>query len=344
MRRLLPLALLAGLGAAAVMLQRVPFGPRVEPESPTRRGAAPALDAAGSVADSATMGAGFAGASAAPARPRSLRGTRADGGLAVDEHGRFVPTIDARRLFDYVLTGSGELPPDALRARIVYEIERRLALDAAQDATALLDRYLAYRERVRAFATDGAGDGGDLDARLETLIALRREMLGPEAAEAFFADEEADARQLLEVRRLMRDPALSEDERAARVAAVEAARDEDLPPEVQEARRTARTAATLRAAEAELHARNAGPDEIRALRERLAGPEAAARLAELDQRRAAWQARVDVYRSARERIANDPSLPPDERLAADARLLNESFTPPERLRVQALDEIDAATH
>src|SRR5262249_39840908 len=86
-------------------------------------------------------------------RPRSLRGTRVDGGLAVDAAGRFMATPDARRLFDYFLATAGEETPERIRARIVAAIEQRLSGDAARDATALLDRYLAYRERARHATT-----------------------------------------------------------------------------------------------------------------------------------------------------------------------------------------------
>src|SRR5262249_56530534 len=108
-------------------------------------------------------------------RPRSLRGTRVDGGLAVDAGGRLMATPDARRLSDYFLATAGEEPPERTRARIVAAIERRLSGDAARDATTLLDRYLAYRERARHATTR------------EELLAARRDTLGPDA-EALFAE------------------------------------------------------------------------------------------------------------------------------------------------------------
>jgi len=280
-------------------------------------------------------------AGGALARPRSLRGTRVDGGLVVDAAGHFVPTLDARRLFDYFLTATGEVPDDALRARIAREIARRLPAEAAREATALLDRYLVYRERVRALATADVPDDHDLDARLATLIALRRETLGPDAAEAFFAEEEADARRLLDSRRIANDPTLAPEDRAARIEAVFATAEADLPTEVREARAASRLATALRGAENEVRARGGDAAEIAALRTRLVGPEAAARLAELDRTRADWQSRVDAFRAARTRILADPSLAATERDAAVARLGEESFTPAERRRVEALDRLAA---
>jgi len=274
-----------------------------------------------------------------PTKPRSLRGTHVDGGLVVDADGRFVATIDARRLFDYFLSATGEMPDDALRARVVAEIQKRLPPDAARDAIALLDRYLAYRERVRAIATDAPADG-DLDARLAMLESLRREMLGDDAADAFFADDEAHARRVLEIRRVTGDETLSAEERAARVETLYAALEADLPPETREARAAGRLALSLRASEDEIRAKGGGPAEIQAMRERLAGPEVAARLAELDVRRGEWTARVDAFRAARDRIAANPTLDAAARAEATERLLA-GFTPPERRRLAALDRIDA---
>jgi lipase chaperone LimK len=229
--------------------------------------------------------------------------------------------------------------PEALRARVAAEITRRLPAGATAEATAVLDRYLAYRERVRDLADQD--DEGDLDARLAMLVAIRREVLGPETAEAFFAEEEAEARTLLATRRIAADPSLTPEERTRRTEAAWAALEADLPPEVREARAAGRLAETLRRAEDEIHASGGGNAEVQALRERLAGPEAAARLADLDGRRAAWTGRVEAFRAARARLAEDASLAPAERDAAVDRLLTESFTPAERMRVQALDRIAA---
>jgi lipase chaperone LimK len=338
MRRTIVLTLVA-LTAAAVWLGRAsrPYRGTASADRPSGNADAP-RDAA------TTSGADGRSSEAAPvdvaARPRSLRGTGVDGGLLVDAQGRFVPTRDARRLFDYFLTATGEAPDDLIRARIVREIKRRLPPDAARDARTLLEDYLVYRERVRGVADADDPSDDDLDARLATLVALRRAVLGPVAAEAFFADEEADARRLLEQRRIANDPSLPPEERAARIDALVAAEEATLPSETREARATARRATVLRAAEEEIRAHGGSDAEVAAARERLVGPEAAARLAALDRRRAEWRGRVDAFRAARDRLRADPALTPEAREAAVARLLAESFTPAERQRVEAVDRLD----
>jgi lipase chaperone LimK len=338
MRRAL-LATLVALLAAGVLLGRSRARPDLRPD-----GQEPALGvSARQEPTTATAGEPPRGEAGSLARPRSLRGTRVDGGLATDADGHFVPTLDARRLFDYFLTASGEVSDDALRARIQYEIERRVPALAAREAVELCERYLVYRDRVRELATVDVPEDADLDARLATLIAIRREILGPEAAEAFFAEEEADARRMLDARRIANDPSLGPDERAERVEAIFAAAEAELPTEVREARAAGRLATTLRSAEAEVRARGGDDAAIAAIRERLAGPEAAARLADLDRQRNAWQGRVDAFRAARDRIRRDPGLPADAQTAAIEHLADESFTPAERRRIEALDRIAAET-
>jgi lipase chaperone LimK len=334
MRRALVVALAVGAVVGIALLRPPRPGDGDDPPTPA------ASRPAGGPEGSATTDVPRA-ADGTPARPRSLRGTRVDGGLLIDPDGRFVPTLDARRLFDYFLSASGELPPDALRARIVREIERRLAPEPAREAVALLDRYLAYRDRVRGLATAATQDVADLESRLATLEALRREMLGPVAADAFFAEDEAQARRVLAIRRIAADPTLTAEERARRVEELYAAIEAELPPDVRESRAAGRLASALQEAEDEIRAKGGTDADVQALRERLAGPEVAARLAELDARRARWLERVAGFRANRERIANDASLAPDERAAAIEQLLERSFTAAERRRVEALDRLAA---
>jgi len=72
----------------------------------------------------------------------------------------------------------------------------------------------------------------------------------------------------------------------------------------------------------------------------MVGAEAAGRLAALDAQRSAWRERVADYRSARTAIETDPALDAHEREQAIARIQAERFNDSERVRVQALDEID----
>lgn len=246
--------------------------------------------------------------------------------------GGFVPTIDARRLFDYFLTGSGEQPPEEIRARIVAEIQRRLAPQAAGEARDALDRYLRYRDETRALADRGAAPE-DLGARLALLHELRQRVLGAALADAFFGVEEAVAQVVIGRRQVLADPALSATEREEKLAALDA----QLPDEIRAARQELEAPARLAEEEERLRAQGASEDDLRALRERMVGAAAADRLAALDRERAAWQARIDAYRDARAALDSDPSLTPQARAAAQDALLRTHFpTDPERLRARTL--------
>lgn len=256
--------------------------------------------------------------------PASLAGTSPDGGVMTDGFGHLRPSRELRQLFDYYLSASGEEPRGRIKARIIAALRERLPPPAADEAIALLHRYLAYRRAVRRVPPDPA-----------TVHGVRVRILGRDVAEAFFAVDEAAASFLLERHAVATDPGLPPAKRDARLAALEAR----LPEPVRAWRAEAGTPLQLMREEEALRASGGSDADVRALRERLVGAEAADRLAALDQDRAAWQARVDEYRAARRTIDQNPSLDAAGRTAALERLRASRFTEPEQLRVAALDRI-----
>jgi lipase chaperone LimK len=131
--------------------------------------------------------------------------------------------------------------------------------------------------------------------------------------------------------RILKDTSLTPEERDARLAEVEA----KLPSAAREAQDDARRALRQRAEEDALRQGGASDEDIKRHRAETMGEEAAQRLDELDRRREAWRERVEAFRSEREKIAARFA---DEgaRRAAEERLLEESFTPEERIRVKAI--------
>lgn len=327
MKRAVLIGLVLVVGGVALRWRPPPAA-----ETPTVDVAVPSAVAA--TPDVTSADAPSATAPVVSRRPRSLRGTRIDGDLELDPLGHFRASVNARRLFDYHLTATGEASLDDIRARIVAVVDRRLPPAAARDAVDLLDRYLLYRERARQLADAGLGDD-DYHARFAAIWALRREVLGMADAEALFGEEEAYDRLALERARIMSNPFLSDEDRAAQLPVVDAAMPEPL--------RAARDAATmpmrLGAAEQAVHEAGGSAADVEALRTEVAGAEAAQRLAALDAERAAWQTRVDEFRAARTAIEDDGSRSSDDRARAVAALLAERFTPPERVRLEALDRL-----
>jgi lipase chaperone LimK len=273
-------------------------------------------------------------ASSAPpaALPGSLAGTEPDGAIRADDAGHLVIDLELRRLFDHFLIATGEEPLAAIRARIVAVLHARLPATAEAEATAILDRYLAYRDAARQLSPPA-----DPRAGLAQLHDLRARMFAPEVARAFFADEEAATYAALDRRDALLDPALSPAERERRIAEI----DSRLPAAVREARAAASAPIDELNREQAMRAAGAGDDQIATARTAAFGPEAAARLAELDRSRAAWDARLARFRAARAALLADPGLDDAERGRRIAELLAQSFTPEERIRVEALDRIAA---
>ena len=265
----------------------------------------------------------------------SLAGTSEDGGLVVDENGRFVPSPDAIDLFDYYLATLGERTEEQIHAQIVSVIHRRLGAQAEAEKAALdlLDGYFEYRTRAAAWF-EGRVGSEDLERRLQTLRELRREIFGASVARALFGEEEARWFADLERRRIATDPNLDATERDERYAALL----ESLPPEMIEAQALSQAHTLLRREEARLRAEGGTDDEVSLLREERLGASAAKRLSDLDASRARWQARFDAYRRERREILVD--APATERSALIEALRARHFDEHERVRVRALDRAE----
>src|SRR5215468_1636777 len=217
------------------------------------------------------------------ALPGSLEGTEPDGAIRADDAGHLVVDLELRRLFDHFLIATGEEPVAAIRARIVAVLHARLPATAEAEATAILDRYLAYRDAARQLSPPS-----DPRAGLGQLHDLRARMFPPEVAHAFFADEEAATYAAFDRRDALLDPALSPAERERRLAEIDAR----LPPAVREARAATTAPIDEMNREQAMRAAGASDDQIAAARTAAFGAEAAARLAELDRSRAAWDDRL----------------------------------------------------
>lgn len=267
----------------------------------------------------------------APGEPaRSLRGTEIDGALRVGPDGKLILGPEVIALFDYFLAATGEESESAIRARIEAAIRERLTGPAADEALTLLDKYLAYRRASKRMRMP-AGAESDPAARLEAIRDLRRTHFGEGAASLLFGNEEREGLVAVEQSRILKDSSLSPEEREARLAELEA----KLPEPAQRARAEAVRPLLEQREEEAMRAAGATEAEIHEHRVKTLGKEGAERLADLDRRRAEWKRRVEAFRAARDKLA--ASVPSESaRQAAEQRLLEDSFTPEEQLRVKAI--------
>lgn len=337
--------LIAAVGAALLILLVVAMVSRAPvPQTQVFGQAAPSAPASQSmpeVSNALAVPAPVPAASAPQELPASLRGTQVPGGLRVDSDGHLMPDVALRNLFDYFLSALGEEPLDTLLGRIRAHLEQALPEPARSEALAALSGYVDYKaaladlenslpaldtSRMASINTEAVAE------RLARVRDMRRTHLGAALADAFFADEEAYDRFTLERLQVERDPTLSPQERAARLASAEAL----LPEYVREARAETQRFEQYQQQVDALQAEGASPARIQALREQTFGPEAAARLAELDRERAAWDKRWQHYVRERDALAQRGLAGAELERAREA-LRERMFDAQERLRAEALD-------
>lgn len=292
---------------------------------------------AAAVAPAATAVAAEAAPAAMPARDPervlrdgSLRGTAADGGVDTGFGGHLQPDMALRRLFDYYLTLRGETDLHGIR-RLLHEdlLRRRLDEPLIGEVMRAFDRYVRYQQAAAGLANP---PGLSLAGQFARIDALRRQMLGDTLAAAFFGAEQARQQQLLQRLAIDSRHDLSAAEKVRQLQALDAA----LPAAEREARAQASVGDLVQQQTALFDDTHADPATRYAERARIWGDAAAARLAQLDQQRAQWQARLDAYAQQSQRIDADDALDPQQRQAALLQLLHDSFHGPERIQVQAM--------
>ena len=265
------------------------------------------------------------GEDAPSAKPASLEGTDPDGALRVDADGDLIVEPAVLRFFDYFLSATGEESQATIHARIVAAIRERVHGGAEARALGLLESYLGYREAAR-----GIRAANDAGGRLAELRRQRRAHFSHADADALFGSQEAVDAVAVEKQRIGNDASLSAAERARRLTEL----DGELPAAERAARAASMRPHLQREDEEAMRAKGATDEEIQRRRVETVGEAAALRLQALDRARADWAGRLQRFQEARDAIARD--VPdPDARASAIAHLVEDSFSPRERLRVHA---------
>ncbi|AGK50915.1 lipase chaperone [Burkholderia thailandensis MSMB121] len=300
-------------------------------------GAAPgvAASAPAVAAQSADVG------SAASGLPASLAGSSAPR-LPLDAHGHLAKTRAVRDFFDYCLSAQSELSAQALDALVARELAAQLDGTVAQgEALDVWKRYRAYLDQL-AKLPDGGAPGNKLDLAALQLALDQRASIASRTlgdwAEPFFGAEQQRQRYDLARLRIARDASLTDAQRAARLAALE----QQLPLDqrAEQAREKQQNDAIARIAQSQKS--GASPDEMRAQLAQSLGPEAAERVAKMQQANDAWRAKYDEYAAQRAQI-DAQNLSPQDRDTQIAQLRQRYFTQPgEALRAASLDRGGAA--
>ncbi|WP_170113157.1 lipase secretion chaperone [Ahniella affigens] len=319
-------------GAADVMLPPAPSAVAVPAPTDETTATSTSPDLQTAPAASTLAATSTPGVTAADLAPPSLRGSEVDGSLTI-ANGRVLPNLELRRLFDYFLTGLGEMDVPAIRNWLQAYVRERYGDAAVAETLSLFDRYV----ELGLASASAELNALDQRQRLAALKALRTKLLGSEMAAAFFAEEEQYLGYTLDRLDILNNAALSESERDQALQALEA----QLPPTVRESIHQATLGVVAEEQTRELDARGADAATRHAEREALVGRDAADRLATLDQQRALWDQRVAAYKAEHARIMSLTGLSADTRQQQLAAWLAQQFTPEERTRIEALQAIGA---
>ncbi|RAS22128.1 lipase secretion chaperone [Paraburkholderia bryophila] len=320
---------------AALWVNRAPT---VRHESVTRAGLA------GSAAQTAPALGQDPNASAAGALPASLDGSSPPQ-LPSDGRGHLARTRAVRDFFDYFLTTQNEIPAATLDALVHRQIAAQVdGTPAADEALDVWQRYNAYLSAVGKLpqtsslsAPSGAKPNLDaLQLELDQRDALGTRLMGEWNAPFFGAESQQQHTDLARLR-IASDASLSDAQKAARLAALDAT----LPPEVRAAHERIRQQQaaldTLSQAQAQAQKQGGSLDAMRAQITQTLGPEAAERAVKMQQADNAWQARYADYANQRAQI-DKQNLPAQQRDAQVTQLRQQFFTnPSDAMRAASLD-------
>ncbi|HEY5971208.1 MAG TPA: lipase secretion chaperone [Pseudoxanthomonas sp.] len=275
--------------------------------------------------ESSAVGRGASPIQANSDIPASLQGTQPDGAVRFDGNGEPIADAELRRRFDWYLAALGEQDLQTIRSRLARD--SALLMNPVQVAAVLawFDRHVAYQR-----ASTHLAEIDDLQARLQAVGALRKQMLGEAAARGFFGEEENEALRVIALKQAQADPGLDPAQREALQRELEAR-----SPGYAEARRESELRQQLHQMDAALDRQDVSAAERHAERSALIGAEAADRFAELDRVRADWNARVHRYARQRAALQARNDLSGAQRQEETRRLLA-AFTPAEQRRIAAL--------
>lgn len=122
-------------------------------------------------------------------RHGSFQGTQPDGDWIVGQDGHLKPDIALRRRFEHYMLGQGEVTLDELRLLVADESRRDRGDAISAEVLEMWDKYL----RLRNYAWKNQlviADRGTWMPAFDEQKTVRRQILGPQWAEAFYRDEE----------------------------------------------------------------------------------------------------------------------------------------------------------
>ncbi len=281
------------------------------------------------------------------ALPTSLRGTTIGNALQVDEYGNLVISIDLKDLFDYFLSTITEEDLDTILLRIDEYLTHYLQDPALSEAKAILTQYIEFKyslmdfekemgEELAQMSQQDKVNGGYLrflQQQMHQRNALRSQHLDIAVHEAFYEDEERYDEYTYARLLVTSDTSLSASEQQDRVVELQNA----LPEDVRNSIRKTQMTEELKIRTEELLENGGDHEQVRELRRDMFGDSAVQRFDELDQKRAAWNARVNSYLTQRTTLLNSDGLTEEELNFQVDDLRSSLFNKLEQIRILGME-------
>ncbi|MEO8838928.1 MAG: lipase secretion chaperone [Herbaspirillum sp.] len=268
---------------------------------------------------------------------RSLQGTYPDGAAQVTADDSLVADAALRELFDYYLTAIGEKSLAEIRVEIEKELDKQMSPTAAQQAKQVLTRYLNYRTALVAVEKNPQAIGNGVSAirqRFNAAQQLRSQFFSAAENQAMFGFDDAYDLDALSRLEISQNTNLSAAQKREKMDALDAA----MPPEIRAAKEEPRKIIKLEETAEQMRTKGASEDDIYRMRAAALSPEAATRLADLDQDEANWKNRITSYLTDRQRIQQQSAqLPDSQRQALLQQLRDAQFSADEQRRLPAYE-------
>lgn len=266
---------------------------------------------------------------------RSLAGTRSpDPTVAGDDV--LVADAQLRHMFDYYLSAGSETSLANIRAQIEAELDRTLKPAAAKEGKRLLSCYLDFKASLIEMEKNPQSPAPGISpirARMLAIQNTRARFFTAKEVEGMFGADDANDMDSVARLEISQDKDLSLEQKKEKLAALDAA----MPAALREAREAPLKVIKMEAEAGKMRANGASDDDVYRMRAKVFSPEAASRLAELDQSNRDWKQRIENYRTQRNILIGNTELSDADRASAVQQLRDGLFTSGEQLRLAAYE-------
>ena len=272
---------------------------------------------------------------------RSFQGTSSDGNISQNENGELKVNAELRLLFDYYLAATGEKSLSDIRMEIERMLDQKLAGRAATQAKELLSRYLQYKQALVGVESNAqnispgkTGMAASARQRWSALQQTRQRFFSEKENQAMFGFDDAYDMDALARMEIADNINLSQEQKQAQLKAL----DDAMPAALKEEKNAPYQVIRLEEQVNSLRAKGASDEEIFNMRAKTASPEAAARLAQLDQEESNWKARIQQYLTQKQKLNTELAFHSEaEKQSALEQVRNQYFNADEQRRLPAYE-------